>query len=51
MGAHGASDFEKDHGLVHEAVVTGRKVGADEKFFSEILAVLNGLAGVVVILY
>ncbi len=29
-----ASDFGKELGLVHEAVVTGRKVGADRDFWS-----------------
>ena len=28
------SDFGKDHGLIHEAVVTGRKVGAGQDFWS-----------------
>lgn len=28
------SDFGKDHGLIHEAVVTGRKVGAGQDFWA-----------------
>jgi len=31
-----ASDFGKDHGLMHEVVVTGRRVGADEFFWSSL---------------
>ncbi len=27
-------EFGKDHGLIHEAVVTGRKVGADREFWA-----------------
>lgn len=29
-------DFGKDHGLIHEAIVTGRKVGAGHDFWSKI---------------
>ena len=29
-------DFGKDHGLIHEAIVTGRKVGAGRKFWKEL---------------
>ncbi len=38
MSKHGASseDFGKDHGLIHEAVVTGLKVGADRDFWKTI---------------
>lgn len=28
------TEFGTDHGLIHEAVVTGRKVGADKEFWS-----------------
>src|SRR3989344_3462845 len=31
-----ASDFGKHHGLMHEVVVTGRRVGADEFFWSSL---------------
>lgn len=35
MGDHGASaEFGKDLGLMHEAVVTGRKVGAGSEFWA-----------------
>ncbi|MFQ5662185.1 MAG: hypothetical protein ACE5F2_02965 [Candidatus Paceibacteria bacterium] len=54
MKNHSASNFGKDFGVVHEAVVTGRKVGADEKFwaklahddnlFSQVMKVAEGLA-------
>ena len=39
MSKHGASseDFGKDLGLVHEAVVTGRKVGADRGFWKALV--------------
>lgn len=36
MGDHGASDFGKDVGLVHEAIITGRKVGADREFWARL---------------
>ena len=38
MSKHGASseDFGKDFGLIHEAVVTGRRVGADRDFWKTI---------------
>lgn len=36
MKNHSASNFGKDEGLIHEAVVTGRKVGADEKFWERL---------------
>jgi hypothetical protein len=29
-------EFGKDHGLIHEAVVTGRKVGAGREFWTKI---------------
>lgn len=29
-----SSEFGKDFGVIHEAVITGRKVGADRKFWS-----------------
>ena len=29
-------DFGKDHGLIHEAVVTGRKVGAGQDFWAKL---------------
>ncbi|MFA5261879.1 MAG: hypothetical protein WC450_11690 [Candidatus Omnitrophota bacterium] len=35
MGNHGASDdFGKDHNLMTEVIVTGRKVGAGKRFYS-----------------
>jgi hypothetical protein len=36
MKNHSASNFGKDFGVVHEAVITGRKVGADEKFWAKL---------------
>lgn len=54
MKNHSASNFGKDFGVVYEAIVTGRKVGADEKFwaklahdenlFSQVIKVTEGLA-------
>lgn len=29
-------DFGKDHGLIHEAIITGRKVGAGREFWKEL---------------
>ena len=49
-----SEEFGKDHGLVHEAVVTGRKVGAGQKFwetlahneamFLELVSVIDGFS-------
>lgn len=54
-----ASDFGKDHGLVHEAVVTGRKVGwgsdewaklaHDEDFMRKVRMVMLGEASITVL--
>ena len=34
MNGASSSDFGKDHGLIHEAVVTGREVGAGKEFWA-----------------
>jgi hypothetical protein len=51
----GASEFGKDFGLIHEAIVTGRKVGADrelwarlahdEMFFARVVSMHRGEGG------
>ena len=33
-GASGRNEFGKDFGLIHEMVVTGRKVGAGPEFYA-----------------
>lgn len=36
MFDHGVSEFGRDHGVLHEAVVTGRKVGAGRGFWNSL---------------